>query len=405
MAVAILGGGFQGCCTAMALAEQGINVVLYEQSGALLTRTAVANEGKIHLGYMYAADPTLRTARTMIKGALVFAPFFERYLGIPINEIKKSSPTNYVVHRDSQRDLDTVSGYLKEVHNLVSEASNARELAYFGLDLAAPLRAWPSEDRDANFDPETVLQVFETPEVAINPEELAFALRDCVSNHPKIELRLGNRVLRADRDKGRIRISTESRESRLVDHFQHVVNALWDGRFAIDETMGLKPPRPWLHRLKYGITFTLPRGIEPPPSVTVISGPFGEVVTFPDKQLYLTWYPECLQGISADLSSPNWPTYALEPGRTVILRRTISAISAFLLSLKPLNDTPPSDARVKGGTIVAWGETDIYDPKSELHRRCDIGITSDQRYHSIDPGKLTMIPYFAQACADRIVQS
>jgi hypothetical protein len=404
MAIAILGGGFQGCCTAVALAEQGMNVVVYEQSSSLLSRTAVANEGKIHLGYMYAGDPTLKTARTMIEGALAFAPFFERYLGIPINQIKKSAPTNYVVHRHSQRDLDAVSAYLKEVHRLVSEASNARELSYFGLDLAAPLRVWSSEDRDAIFDPEAVLQVFQTPEVAINPEELASALRDCVSNHPRIEVRLGNRVHRADRERGSIRISTESPEGRLIDHFQHVVNALWDGRLVIDETMGLKPPRPWLHRLKNGISFTLPLGVEVPPSVTVISGPFGEVVTFPDKQLYLTWYPECLQGISADLTSPNWPTYALEPCRTVILRRTISAISAFLLSLKPLNDAPPSDACVKGGTIIAWGETDIYDPKSELHRRCDIGITSDRRYHSIDPGKLTMIPYFAQKCADRIIQ-
>jgi glycine/D-amino acid oxidase-like deaminating enzyme len=401
---AILGGGFQGCCTAVALAEQGIDIVVYDQSPSLLSRTAVANEGKIHLGYMYASDPTLKTARTMIEGALAFAPFFERYLGIRIDRIKKSTPSNYALHKDSQRDLDSVSAYLKEVHRLVSEASNARESAYFGLDLAAPLRVWPSEDRDATFDPEAVLQAFQTPEVAINPEELAFALRDCISNHPRIEVRLGRRVLSADRESGSIRVSTEGPEGHLVDHFQHVVNALWDGRLVIDETMGLRPLRPWLYRLKYGITFSLPLGIEVPPSVTVISGPFGEIVTFPDKQLYLTWYPECLQGISADLASPNWPTSAPEPSRSAILRRTILAISALLPGLKPLNDAPPSDARVKGGTIVAWGETDIYDPKSELHRRCDIGITSDRRYHSIDPGKLTMIPYFAQKCVDRIIQ-
>ena len=62
MTAAILGGGLQGCCTAVALAEQGANVVLFEQSYSLLSRTAVANEGKIHLGYMYAGDPTLKTA-------------------------------------------------------------------------------------------------------------------------------------------------------------------------------------------------------------------------------------------------------------------------------------------------------------------------------------------------------
>ncbi len=404
MTVAVLGGGLQGCCTALALAEQGESVLLFEQAASLLSRTAVANEGKIHLGYMYAADPTLETARTMIEGALAFAPFFERYLGIPIGQITKSARTNYVVHRDTQRNPDAVSAYLKEVHRLVSEASNGRELAYFGLDLAISLRCWSSEDRDAIFDPALALEVFETPEVAINPEELACELRNCVSNHPRIEVRLENRVLRADRERGTIRVSTESSEGRDIHDFQHVVNALWDGRLVVDETMGLKPHRPWLHRLKYGVSFTLPLGIEVPPSATVVSGPFGEVVAFPDRQLYLTWYPECLQGISAELSPPNWPTNPPEPNRSVILRRTISAISDFLPGLKPLNDTTPSDARVKGGIIVAWGETDIYDSKSELHRRCELGVRSDTQYFSIDPGKLTMIPYFAQKCADRILQ-
>ena len=81
MWVGVLGGGLQGCCTALALAERGLNVVLLDQNQALLERTAVANEGKIHLGYMYAGDPTLSTARIMMEGALAFAPFMERYLG------------------------------------------------------------------------------------------------------------------------------------------------------------------------------------------------------------------------------------------------------------------------------------------------------------------------------------
>lgn len=210
MAIGVLGGGLQGCCTALALAEQGANVVLFEQCDSLLSRTAVANEGKIHLGYMYAADPTLETARTMIAGALAFAQFFDRYLGIPISRIRKSVPANYVVHRHSQRNPDAVSAYLKRVHELVLEASRGREQGYFGLDLAAPLRCWSAEDRDATFAPQTALEVFETPEVAIDPEELARELRNGVSNHPRIAVRLGHRVLGADRQSGRIRVSTES---------------------------------------------------------------------------------------------------------------------------------------------------------------------------------------------------
>jgi hypothetical protein len=60
------------------------------------------------------------------------------------------------------------------------------------------------------------------------------------------------------------------------------------------------------------------------------------------------------------------------------------------------------DVTVKGGVIVAWGATDIYDPASELHRRFEIGVTSTGGFHSVDPGKLTMAPYFADICAARI---
>ena len=80
MRVAILGGGFQGCCTALALARHGASVVIYERHPALLAGAATANEGKIHLGYVYASDRSLATARTMIRGGLCFAPLVQSYL-------------------------------------------------------------------------------------------------------------------------------------------------------------------------------------------------------------------------------------------------------------------------------------------------------------------------------------
>ena len=78
-------------------------------------------------------------------------------------------------------------------------------------------------------------------------------------------------------------------------------------------------------------------------------------------------------------------------------------LSAILPSLCELNPESLPEACVKGGVIVAWGKTDIYDPASELHRRFEIGVTSVGSFHSIDPGKLTMAPYFADICAERIM--
>jgi glycine/D-amino acid oxidase-like deaminating enzyme len=402
MNVGVLGGGLQGCCVALALAERGVNVVLFDKSDALLSRTAVANEGKIHLGYMYAGDPTLSTAKTMMAGALSFAPFLERYLGQSAQSFSVSVPATYVVHRDSQRSVEDVCAYLGTVHALINEAAEGRRQAYFKRNLSAPLRRLSAAEKAEEFDPEIVLAAVSTPEVAINPVALARSVRECITAHPRIEVRCGRTVLGAEIDGDRICLLSDGQDGPSRDHFDHVVNALWDGRLGLNETLGFRTNRPWIHRLKYGVSFRLPSDARPPPSATFVLGPFGEVVTYADGIIYLTWYPECLQSISTDVTPPNWDTYPPEPLRSRIITGTLRALSAIVRSLRDLNAESLPEATVKGGAIVAWGKTDIYDPASELHRRFEIGVTSEGRFHSVDPGKLTMAPYFAEVCAARI---
>jgi len=57
---------------------------------------------------------------------------------------------------------------------------------------------------------------------------------------------------------------------------------------------------------------------------------------------------------------------------------------------------------VDAGTVVAWGDRDIDRPDSELHERHDIGVHEHDGYFSIDTGKLTCAPYFAQQLAARL---
>lgn len=277
--VGVLGGGLQGCCTALALADRGFAVCLYDCNDMLLSRTAVANEGKIHLGYMYAGDPSLSTARAMIKGALAFEPFLRRYILGAENILSTSQPAAYVVHRDSQHDVEEVSGYLLQVHNLLAQAVAGKRGAYFGAELNSPPRRWSDQERDAIFTREIALRVFDTPEVAINPVELANAVRVSISSHPRIEVRSNMRVERTEEDGQRVIVTARGADGPVKDGFDHVVNALWGGRLAIDECMGSKPGRPWLHRLKYGVSFTWPDSIERPPSATFVSGPFGEIAS------------------------------------------------------------------------------------------------------------------------------
>ena len=400
--VGVLGGGLQGCCTAIALAARRVRVTLFDKNDALLSRAAIANEGKIHLGYMYAGDPTFSTAKTMMAGALAFAPFLERYLARPAHSFSVSVPATYIVHRDSQHSAEDVCAYLKTVHRLINETAGGRKQAYFGRNLTAPLRPWSGAEKATEFDPESTLAAVSTPEIAINPVALAQILREFIAAHPLIEVRCGRTILGAEMERDRICVLSDGQDGHSRDSFDHVVNALWDGRLRLNEALGFRANRPWLHRLKYGVSFRLPPGVRPPPSATFVLGPFGEVVTYGDRIIYLTWYPTCLRAISTDVTPPDWETYPPEPLRSRIIAGTLRALSAIVPSLCDLDANNLPEASVKGGAIVAWGKTDIYDPESELHRRFEIGVTSEGRFHSVDPGKLTMAPYFAEICAERI---
>src|SRR5262245_59524648 len=189
MHVGILGGGLQGCSVALALAERGLKVTLFDKNSVILSRTAVANEGKIHLGYMYAGDATLATAKTMMKGALSFAPFLQRHLGQPASSFAVSEPATYVVHRDSQVDTDSSIAYLNTVHALVQEAAAAsRGNGYFGFDLQERLRCWSGREIELKFEPAVAVAAVSTQEVAINPVAVAQTVREAIDAQPRIEV-------------------------------------------------------------------------------------------------------------------------------------------------------------------------------------------------------------------------
>ena len=401
--VAILGGGLQGACLAVVLAARGIKVTIFDKNDALLTRAAIVNEGKIHLGYIYAGDRSLTTARMMQRGALSFAPFFARYLGVSPDSIQTSAPAHYVVHRQTQLSVAGVAQHLKATHDLAIEAAIGRERAYFGVDLSEPPRQLSAAECDLSFDPGSVLAAFSTPERAVQPTAIADFLRSHLDNSGMVEIRLQHTVRSVDLDGGRPAVVCYGPDGQQREAFDEIVNALWDGRIAIDAALGLHPQRPWLHRFKYGVRMTLPQQAALPPSATFLFGPFGEAVSFAGGSIFLTWYPTCMVAATTKLEPPNYPALPDEPLRSSVLTSTYECLSEMVLGLRDVPEECVRDAVVKGGVIVAWGSSDIEDPKSELHQRFEIGLTTVGRYHSLDPGKYTLAPYFAEVCAARIL--
>lgn len=70
--IAILGAGGLGACAALELALRGYQVDLFEKHSEPIRKASFVNEGKIHLGFIYALDKDLFTARQMLVDAVHF---------------------------------------------------------------------------------------------------------------------------------------------------------------------------------------------------------------------------------------------------------------------------------------------------------------------------------------------
>jgi hypothetical protein len=184
--------------------------------------------------------------------------------------------------------------------------------------------------------------------------------------------------------------------------YAQVVNCLWDGRLPIDQTAGLPPKPPWLHRLKFGVHVLLKESNPIFPCTTIALGPYGDIVAFGDRRLYLSWYPSCLTGMSSELVPPSWPRELTGEAASRMIEATVAGLGETIVPLRGLTQGDLEEVSVVGGIIFAAGETDIDDPRSQLHTRTRIGIRSKEGYQSADPGKYTMVPLFAAEAADRV---
>lgn len=400
--IGVLGGGIQGSCIALALAQNGCRVVLFEREATCLTGASGNSEGKIHLGFVYGQDPSRRSGKMMARGGLSFAPLLKRWLGDD-KFLTTSDPFRYAVMRDSILSVEEVEEYLWFVSACLNDELERDGADYFGLDIRQPIRRLSETEMEMEFDPTSVAAAYTTPEIAVDPLRVANRIRAAIQEEPLIELRNQTVVEAVEPDPMRPAVVFSKGEERGRERFDHLVNALWDGRLAVDITAGIKPARPWTFRLKYGLrlkTNGIDRQVR---STTLILGPFGDVVNYGDGDYYLSWYPAGRLAISSQIEPEPW---SAQPSETIcqqIRAKSIAGLATAITSVHAFSEHHLTSCRCVGGQIFAWGATDVNDPFSELHRRHDIGVNSYGRYHSVDTGKYTMAPFFAAELAHRIV--
>ena len=407
----VLGAGLQGCAIALELAHRGRPVVLLDQDPLPMNRASLRNEGKIHLGLIYAADTSGETARVQLRGALAFLPLLARWLGTAAAaSLPLSTPFAYLVARDSVLPPEALARHYERLAALCRHWLAGHPEAHY-LGQRPDRLAWPAVvgEHDSLVLTEGE-SLFGTAERAVDTDALAAAVRTAVTAHPLIDWRPSRRVTRLAREAVGVRVQGQVRdaEGRVLDDFEatvgQVVNATWEQRLGLDAGMGLQPAPGWLHRLKYRVIVRLPLGWACRSSVTMVLGRYGDVVMRPNGTAFVSWYPEGLRGWSEALVPPlDWDAACrgvVPPVQADALARAIlGAVERWYPGL-----AQAEVLTVDAGAIFAYGREDVDRPGSGLHGRAHNGLYGDATYLSVDSGKLTTAPWYAIRAADALLR-
>ncbi|MDA1091930.1 MAG: FAD-dependent oxidoreductase [Acidobacteria bacterium] len=388
--VLVLGAGLAGCCVALRLAQLEHRVTLVDRNPRPVSGASRHNEGKLHLGYIYAADPVHKTHQTVMAGSLSFLDAIERLTRVPREAIPRSHGFVYVVHADSLLRVDDIRRHFEEVDTLLAEHTGRAQDAAWDL---------PDEFVRSTYADST-LAAIHTSEIAVDSNHVASVVGAAVLAEPRIDFVGNHEVTGAEVVGDGHRIVARSPEGEVRFEAAAVANCLWENRVHVDSLIGRVSDKPWLWRWKAVLSFDTPAHLSVPPT-TVVLGPFGDYVPYTSGRSYLSWYRSCLVGFTPDGGAD--PLRVAIDGRDdQAIRR--DAIAGFASVIPALADQQEllRTARVGGGYIMALGSTDIDDPVSGLHERHEVGPSMDGAWLSLETGKFCTAPMFGVRAAEMI---
>ena len=385
-----------GCSVAIQLARRGFDVTILDREPAPMAAASRWNEGKIHLGYLYAADPTLATAQHLLTGGMLFEDRLRELIDVGLDGHVTADDDIYFVHRKSVVGPEILRPKFGAISELVREHPDASR---YLVDVSGARAAEIASDELRTLAGADIVAGFRVPERSVDSQWVADRMSAAAASTTAVSFRLGTAVVGVDALSGttgewRVRTSDGPDED-----FDLVVNALWNGRLPIDVTAGLTPEPPWTHRYRRCV-FIRTRSECDQPSALVAVGPFGDVKNYNDRDFYVSWYPVGLvrEGSELELSAPPLPTVA---DAEALIARVRAGLEPLMPGIGRLFDDAES-AVVHGGFVFARGTGSLGDPQSGLHRRDRYGVQRRGSYYSVDTGKFSTAPWLARELAAEI---
>ena len=371
-------------------------MTLVEGAPQLMQGASRWNEGKIHLGYLYAADPVLRTAERLIPGGLAFRSLVERHIGQSLDAFATDDDV-FLVHRDSVVGAEEFAGYASRVAELVRHAASLHRTSYLRDVSRGGVQRLSSTELARLSPSPKVVAGFRVNERSISTRPVADLLVAAVTAESRIQTRVQTYIDAVRRrDDGRFDLVTRTED---LGAFDVVINALWEGRLAVDASLGMQPTRPWSHRFRAAI-FAKPSSLTLESGV-LCTGPFGDIKQYADGRVYLSWYRGGLLAEGSEVEPPRSQAALTCERRDSVRRETLAGLAEYFPVVSQLRKDDDT-LEVRGGWVYAIGEGSLGDRASTLHQRDKFGITADRGYVSVDTAKYSIAPWLAEQVAEMI---
>ncbi|HMM82879.1 MAG TPA: FAD-dependent oxidoreductase [Terrimesophilobacter sp.] len=398
MRVAVVGGGLLGSVVALFAAARGWDVELIDARSSLLSGASCTNEGKVHLGPIFALGDSA-TQEVMLRGALSFGPLLEDATGSAIDWGAMCSPAfDYIVMPSSLLEASELAVRYSSMNARFDSLYGELGCRYLGRNIDFLVDPEPRED------PSTGLGMFASTERAVDPVALCALLTAQIAATPRIATRLSRRVHSLENGRSGVDVSWQGSDGgQDSDRYDFAVNCTWESQLTLSPDAG-----PGGRNFRVKTAVRLPRGAGER-AVTLAQGPFGDVVSHHD-YTYVSWYPDArltnefgaapsadafrlLNRVSArdgdDAEAVGW--------RADLARRQIAALQRLRL----LPDSVDRGELI-GGIIVGHGARDIDQLESQLHNRAEFGTHVAGRLITPRNFKLTTAPLAALRAIDAI---
>lgn len=262
--VAIIGGGFYGCCLALLMKKNFSNVVIFEKGEDLLQRASSINQARVHNGYHYP-----RNLITAYRSFINFPRF--------ILDFRKAIISDFVKLYAIARKNSMV---------------NANQFFRIYKMMNAPIQVAGNEYKSL-FNADLIEEIFKVKEYAFDAVLLKNILKEKLvsKNIPFFYNSEVEKVINSS--DGNIVLNFRNSES--VCHAKHVFNCTYSqiNKLLYNSGMELLP---FKHEITELALIEIPERLKNI-SVTVMDGPFFSLVPFPSLKLYslshVRYTPHC----------------------------------------------------------------------------------------------------------------